>query len=86
MIPVEIKHPDVVVWKGYESEALGTIQDLHAVRDTETGTIWSKWEPESFLERLAVLFGASIWLGVNTKILPPVSLVIHKGKFFSEER
>lgn len=80
MEPGTIDHPEATVWKGYESDKIGKISDLHAVR-TDNGVIWSKWVP-SWTDLFRLVFGGSVYVGVYAIKQPPISVAAHRGEFF----
>ena len=73
-----IDHPKAATALGYQhpDPRIGKIADLSVIRGVE-GFLWSAWKP-TFKERIEILFGRCIWLGVQSYKQPVVCMTIAK--------
>ena len=74
MKPIKFGKLYSVVAKGYEHERVGTIVDLD-IHVGDDGALYSSWKP-SWQERLMVLIGKPIVVGVLAKQQPPITLLV----------
>ena len=72
MNPISTGSKSEQIWKGYDSEKVGEIVDLAAIR-CDNGALYSRWNP-TWKERFRILFGAKVWLGVLAEKQPPVTI------------
>ena len=77
MMPVKTGEAGSVTWRGYDSQTLGRIENLDAVR-TDDGVLWSCWSL-TWREKLAIVLGSKLWLGVSAERQPPVAMAVGRS-------
>ena len=76
MKPIKIEHENAKLYKGFDSKKIGKVEDLW-VLPGDDGAKWSAWVP-TFREKVKILFGFPIWVGIYSESQPPVGFLIEK--------
>lgn len=66
-------HPNAIIAGGYDHPAVGTIENLEIIRCSDNA-LYSAWRP-TWRERLRLIFGARLWIGVLSNRQPPLTVL-----------